>query len=64
MEKKKEKECPWCQESLLLEESHYKGPNGKMKILRCRRCSKLISARLEGEPDRIIRRELVEGGSL
>jgi C4-type Zn-finger protein len=64
MEEKKEKECPWCQGSLILEESHYRGPHGKMKILRCGKCFKLISARLEGEPDRIIKRELIEGGSL
>jgi C4-type Zn-finger protein len=59
-----EKECPWCQESLILEESHYRGPHGKMKIMRCGKCHKLISTRLEGEPDRIIKRDLIEGGSL
>ena len=64
MEEKKEKECPWCQGLLILEESHYRGPHGKMKILRCGKCFKLISARLEGEPDGIIKRELLEGGSL
>ena len=63
MEEKKDKECPWCQELLILEESHYQGPHGKMKIFRCGKCSKLISARLEGEPDTIIKGELVEGGS-
>jgi hypothetical protein len=59
-----EKECPWCQELLILEESHYQGPQGKMKIIRCGKCRKLILARLEGEPDKIIKKELIEGGSL
>ena len=59
-----EKECPWCQGLLILEESRYQGTHGKMMITRCGKCHKLISARLEGEPDRIIKRDLIEGGSL
>ncbi|MGA2463232.1 MAG: hypothetical protein ABSH06_02635 [Thermodesulfobacteriota bacterium] len=58
-----EKECPWCGELLSLAESNHQGSRGKMRIMRCGKCHKLISARLEGEPDRIIKKELIEGGS-
>ncbi len=56
------KGCPWCQELLIPKEEHYKGPHGLMKILRCSKCFKLISARLNGEPDQIIKSKLIEGG--
>ena len=57
MEKQeKQKECPRCQEELNLSESEYKGPYGEMKVMRCAKCHNLISARLKGEPDRIIKK--------
>jgi len=59
-----ETECPWCEELLSLEESKYQGSHGSMWVMRCAKCHKLISVRLEGEPDRIIKKELIEGGSL
>jgi len=51
--------CPWCEEILSLVEEGHQGSHGMMRIRRCARCSKLISVRLEGEPDRIIRKELI-----
>ena len=59
---KDKKQCPRCEESLSLIEEEHQGSNGKMKILRCSRCAKISSARLAGEPDRILRKELIEGG--
>jgi hypothetical protein len=59
-----EKQCPWCGNILSLVESKHKGSHGKMRILRCEKCQKLISVRLEGEPESIIKKELIEGGSL
>jgi len=59
-----EKECPWCESSLSLEESWHQGSHGKMWIIRCAKCHKLISVRLGGEPNQIIKKELVEGGAL
>lgn len=59
-----EKECPWCESSLSLEEGWHQGSHGKMWIIRCAKCHKLISVRLEGEPNQIIKKELVEGGAL
>ena len=58
-----ERECPWCEEIYFLKESWYQGPNGKMKVMRCSKCEKLISVRLQGEPERIIKSELIKGGS-
>jgi len=57
-----EKECPWCGSQLSLKGSWHQGSHGKMWITRCAKCHKLISVRLEGEPDRIIKQELLEGG--
>lgn len=57
-----EKQCPWCDNILKVEESSYSGPQGKMKILRCESCQQLISVRHEGEPMRIIKKELIQGG--
>ncbi len=48
-------ECPWCGKSELFEGEH-KGTNGIMKIIRCAQCQKLVSVRLKGEPDSIIRK--------
>ena len=59
-----EKECPWCESPLSLEESFQQGSHGKMRIVRCAKCHKLVSVRLEGEPQQIIKKELVEGGAL
>lgn len=56
-----EKQCPWCEELLSLVESTHPGSHGKMRIMRCSQCDGLISARLEGEPDRIIKKELIAG---
>lgn len=55
-------QCPWCDAELHTVEEKHQGSHGKMRVLRCSQCSKLISARLEGEPDRILRKELISGG--
>lgn len=62
MEEKKR--CPWCQEEVSIEESLHQGSNGKMRLKRCSKCGKLVSARLEGEPDRILKKELITGDAL
>ena len=49
-------ECPWCDQELSLSEEEYQGPNGKMRIKRCAQCHSIISIRLEGEPDEIIKK--------
>jgi len=56
------RQCPWCEELLSLVDEEHQGSHGKMKITRCAGCHKLIRVRSEGEPERIIRRELLEGG--
>jgi hypothetical protein len=58
-----ERECPWCEEIFSRKESWFQGPHGRMKVIRCSKCERLISVRLEREPERIIKSELFEGGS-
>ena len=63
VEKMQEKSrCPWCEELLSLVEDKHQGSHGKMRIMRCDQCNKLISVRLEGEPDRILKKGLIKGG--
>jgi len=57
-------QCPWCGEPLSLVDEEYEGPHARMHMARCSRCNKLISARSEGEPERILRKELIEGNLL
>lgn len=54
--------CPWCGQEAPRLESGYQGAYGKMRITRCSQCHKLISVRLEGEPDDIIKKGLFKGG--
>lgn len=54
--------CPWCEEILSLVEEKHQGSHGRMRVRRCAQCSKLISVRLQGEPEGIIRKELIGGG--
>ena len=63
VEKMQEKSrCPWCEALLSLVEDKHQGSHGKMRIMRCAQCNKLILVRLEGEPDRILKKELIKGG--
>jgi C4-type Zn-finger protein len=64
MKEKNGKECPWCGEPLVFEENYYQGPYSKIRVLRCSKCYKLISARMDGEPNKIIKKELIEGSSM
>ena len=50
------KECPWCSKELVLAESEHVGSHGTMKVVRCVSCNCLISVRLKGEPDEIIKK--------
>ena len=61
-EAEEKSQCPWCEELLSLLEDKHQGSHGKMRIMRCAHCHKLISVRFEGEPDSIIRKELIGGG--
>ena len=62
-EERKQKDlCPWCEAELSLTDEEHLGSHGKMKINRCARCKKLISVRLAGERDRILKKELIIGG--
>ena len=54
-----QRECPWCESSFSPIVEPYQGPHGMMKVSRCSNCGKIISARLEGEPENIHQKELV-----
>ena len=57
-------QCPWCEELLSLKEEEHQGSHAKMRIVRCSKCNGIISTRAEGAPERIIQKELIEGGLL
>ena len=54
--------CPWCGEEMSPQKSEHRGPYGKIRLTRCSQCQKLISGRLEGEPDAIIRKRARKEG--
>ncbi len=49
--------CPWCHQEVSILESEHQGPYAKMVLRRCSSCHKLISGRVVGEPDEIIRKK-------
>ena len=54
--------CPCCGQEMSPQKSEHQGPHGKMSLARCSHCQKLISGRLEGEPDDIIKKRARKGG--
>ncbi len=47
--------CPWCGNEGEAREGEFEGPYGKIKEKRCGVCGNLISTRLEGIPEEIIK---------
>lgn len=48
--------CPWCDEVVVLTEGAYNGPYGEVIEKRCPKCQALVSTRLKGTPQQIIKR--------
>ena len=51
MEKKKERSCPWCGETVIPEVKHYKNDYGDMVERSCSKCGKVLAAYLEEAGD-------------
>jgi hypothetical protein len=62
-ERQERGQCPWCEGPISVATEAHRGSHGTMRITRCAKCHKLISVRLQGEPVRIIKKELIEGGA-
>jgi hypothetical protein len=55
-----EKGCPWCGQELVIETSEEDSPYGRMHLQRCARCRNIVRVRLDGEPEVIVKKGLVE----
>jgi len=48
--------CPWCNEEMTPVKNTEKGTYGNLRITRCGSCKSILSVRLEGEPDNILKK--------
>lgn len=51
MDKKKERSCPWCGETMIPEVKHHKNNYGEVVERACSNCGKILAAYLEEAGD-------------